>query len=157
MSLGANVNQTTLNLSKLEIYDAGTGGLLNDTILLQNTGSGNPVLNLNSFDANTSETRQMGASNTGIGLNYQNSSLQSKNLSMNNSAGSAGVISYTNTLNSDNLIVASNNTSLELATANDLVLNGSNIVSGSAGSTSGNYLRLFINGTYYKIVLLQDS
>ena len=154
MSLGANVNQTTLNLSKMEIYNTGSGGLVGDTILLQNTGSGNPVLNLQSSDANTGDTTAMGASVSGIGLNYQNALTQSKNLQMNCPAGSAGVISYTNTLNSDNLIVASNNTSLELNTANALILNGSSLLDTNAGGNSGQNLVITINGNQYKIALL---
>ena len=55
----------------------------------------------------------------------------------------AGVISYTNT-------------SLELHTANDLVLNGSNIISDFAGSPNGQHLRIKLNGNYYKIQLLDD-
>lgn len=92
-----------------------------------------------------------------IGLSQTNTFAQSKNLSLNNPIGSAGVIQYSNTIDSNSLIIASSNTSLQLNTANDLVLNGSNIVSGSSGGNSGNHLRLLINGTYYKITLLQDS
>ena len=41
-------------------------------------------------------------------------------------------------------------------TAGDLVLEGANIESGSAGGNSGQHLRIKLNGTYYKIALLND-
>ena len=42
-------------------------------------------------------------------------------------------------------------------TAGDLVLEGANIESGSAGGNSGQYLRIKLNGTYYKIKLETDT
>jgi hypothetical protein len=39
----------------------------------------------------------------------------------------------------------------------DLQLYGSNITAGSAGSSSGQYLRINLNGTSYKIALLNDT
>ena len=41
-------------------------------------------------------------------------------------------------------------------TAGDLVFDGANIESSSAGANSGKYLRIKLNGTYYKITLEDD-
>jgi hypothetical protein len=46
---------------------------------------------------------------------------------------------------------------LILDISNNLILQGNSISSGSAGSTSGQYLKIFLNGTAYKIALLNDT
>jgi len=45
---------------------------------------------------------------------------------------------------------------LTMTINNDWTLTGSSIISGTAGVSSGQYLRIFINGTPYKIQLLDD-
>ena len=108
LNYGSSVNKTTLDLGKLEIYNAGTGGLLNDTILLQNTGVGNPVFNLNSFDANTGETKAMGASNSGVSLTTTNTFSQTKSISMTNPIGSSTTISHQDFIDSLPLTIQTN-------------------------------------------------
>jgi hypothetical protein len=52
-----------------------------------------------------------------------------------------------------------NNGSIELKTLDatgDLIFTGTNLESGSAGGNSGQHLRIKLNGTYYKIQLLND-
>jgi hypothetical protein len=39
---------------------------------------------------------------------------------------------------------------------NDLLLTGTSIINSSAGGSSGQHLRININGTFYKIQLLTD-
>jgi hypothetical protein len=162
LNYGSNVNKTTLDLGKLEIYNAGTGGLLNDTILLQNGGVGNPVFNLNSFDANTGETKAMGASNSGVGLTTTTSTFQTKSISMNNSVGSASSITHTDGIDSLPLqitsnqrveISASSSQAIQL-NSNSIELNGASLLVGSSGSNSGQHLQITINGTNYVINLL---
>jgi hypothetical protein len=43
-----------------------------------------------------------------------------------------------------------------IATDTDLVLDGPNILAVVAGAASGNYLRIKVNGAYYKLALLAD-
>lgn len=162
LNYGSSVNKTTLDLGKLEIYNAGTGGLLNDTILLQNTGVGNPVFNLNSFDANTAETKAMGASNSGVSLTYTNSVAQTKNISMNNPVGSASIITHTDNISSLPLQITSNQR-VEISASpaqaiqlnsNSIELNGASLLVPSAGGNSGQFLQVMVNGTNYVINLL---
>ena len=46
--------------------------------------------------------------------------------------------------------------SLTMGINNDWLLTGTSIINGSAGVFSGQHLRIFINGTPYKIQLLND-
>ena len=156
MNYGSAVNKTTLDLTKLEMYNTGTNH--NDTILLQNSGSANPVINLQTTNTSASPNQTaFGASVGGIGMTYTDlTSFQTKSLQLNNPIGSAGILQYSNTLDGQPFIIASSNTSLSLDTAQDLILNGTNIISGSAGSSSGQNLRILLNGNYYKIALLND-
>ena len=156
MNYGSSTNKTTLDLTKLELYN--TGGTLQDTILLQNTGSGNPVMNIISTDISGNTQKSFGASTIGFGSTATDTSTSnSKSISINNPIASIGSISYTNTIDTSPFTVSSN-TSLELSTTTDLILTGTNIETTiTPGTFAGNYLRINLNGTYYKIQLLPDT
>jgi hypothetical protein len=60
------------------------------------------------------------------------------------------------TIDNAGVTLAASSGNCDITTPTDLVLNGTNLSSISAGGSSGNYLRIKLNGTYYKIALLQD-
>jgi collagen type VII alpha len=155
MNYGSSTNTTTLDLNDLTIYNATTAPY-QDTILLQNSGGGNPVLNLQSNNTTTSITNAMGASVQGMGLTTTNNlTFAYKQVAINNPTGSSSIIQHTDNLDNLPFIVATGN-SLELSMGQDLVLSGANIISGSAGGSSGQHLRILLNGVYYKIKLEND-
>lgn len=154
LNYGSSVNRTDLDLTKLQLYNTGVSN--QDTILLQNTGSANPVLNLQTSNTSTNIQYAMGASPTGMGVSATNNvSFQSKQVAINNVIGSPSIIQHYDQIDSLPFTVATP-VSLELSIGSDFILTGSNIESGSAGGSSGQYLRIKINGTYYKIALLND-
>ena len=56
----------------------------------------------------------------------------------------------------DNISLTAGGGGLILTTAGDLVMNGAGIQDTSYGTPSGQYLRIYLNGTFYKIQLLDD-
>jgi hypothetical protein len=152
LNYGSSTNKTTLDLTKLEIFN---GSINQDTILLQNVGGGNPVINLQSYDG-SAITNSFGASTQGFGVNTTNSiTALSRGVSINNPTNSPATIAFNN--NSDVYpMTISSTTSLGFQTNNDLILDGLNIISGSSGGASGQFLRILLNGNYYKIRLEDD-
>jgi hypothetical protein len=81
----------------------------------------------------------------------------------NNSNVSTATLTYTQTTSTLSLIntvgditidaVAGN---VSINTSTDLILSGASLFSGTAGATTGNYLRIKLNGIYYKLALLAD-
>jgi hypothetical protein len=139
------------------------------------TNSGGATMNLNgSLDITT--TGNFITSCQGVNIQSSRTDIQSNEYVIVNVAGgfsqltmsSCGTASLSATdpstgggggyLTIDNagvtLAAASGN--CDITTPNDLVLNGTNLSSISAGSSSGNYLRIKLNGTYYKIELRND-
>jgi hypothetical protein len=92
--------------------------------------------------------------------------LQSDTNAMNfmNAAGTiTSGLAYANTTSSITLkntggdvVVDANGGGVSLKTDTILELDGISILTGSAGASSGDFLRLKINGTFYKIALLAD-
>jgi hypothetical protein len=91
MNYGSSTNKTTLDLTKLEMVNSGANNT--DTILLQNIGSANPVLNIQSTEISSNNSNSMGASTSGIGLtNITFSTGATKQIQMNNANGSSSSI-----------------------------------------------------------------
>jgi hypothetical protein len=146
----------TLTHDNLEIIQQnGDGGT--DTIFLQNTGSQNPVINLQTNETTTNTSRAFGASVDGYGNIYTNmTTLASKNIQIKNNVSGGCDIQYTNTIDPSNLAIKSN-TSIDINPSVDLIFTGASLVSPTSGGNSGQHLRIRINGTYYKIALLNDT
>jgi hypothetical protein len=158
LNYGSAVNRTNLDLSTFEMYN--TSGNLIDQILFQNNGAGNPVFNILSTDNTTGILtpilKQAGISNQGLGFTYTDVPAgTSTSLQLTNTTGGSGTLSYTNTIDSSPLQITSNK-SIELNTAIDLILGGASLQSNSSTGSSGQYLRIFLNGSYYKIALDND-
>ncbi len=156
LNYGSSTNKTTLDLNKLELVNG--GGSNQDTILLQNTGGSNPVINVQSSDIITGVTDQFGASKNSMGVqSIDNLTFGTKGVSIYTSSTGQPTIQATNSIDTQQFLISSGGqVDMNLTTANDLHLNGSSLISGSAGGNSGNHLRLVINGTPYKIQLLAD-
>jgi len=83
-------------------------------------------------------------------------------LSANGNSSTSSLVAYDGQTQNPFTIQATNpsgNGSIELKvddTSGDLILTGTNIESGTSGSTSGQHLRIKLNGTYYKIELKND-
>jgi hypothetical protein len=106
MNYGSAVNTTTLDLTKLEMKNNN----LNDTILLQNTGSANPVINLQTTNISSNTQNAFGASVGGIGMTYTNLiTTHEQKLSVSNVIGGGGaVINYSNAIDTQPLAISSN-------------------------------------------------
>jgi hypothetical protein len=55
------------------------------------------------------------------------------------------------------LTIANGSGDIAIATDADIVLNGTTMLTNTAGAPTGNYIRIKINGTYYKLALLADT
>jgi hypothetical protein len=105
MNYGSAVNTTTLDLTKLEMKNNN----LNDTILLQNTGSANPVINLQTTNISSNTQNAFGASVGGIGMTYTNLiTTHEQKLSVSNVIGGGAVINYSNAIDTQPLAISSN-------------------------------------------------
>ena len=161
MNYGSTVNKTTLDLLQLEMYNTGANN--QDTIFLQNTGGANPVINLQTTDTLNNKQNAFGASVGGIGMTYTDlSSSQSQSLSFNNVIGGGANLTYSNGIDTQPLTISSNHR-IEITASssqaiqlnsNSIELNGSSLISPSAGSATGTYLQLIINGSTYYLALL---
>ena len=134
-----------------------------DQITFGNNGSGNPTFNILSTDNTTGIPtpilRQGGISNQSIAFSYTDVLAgTSTQLALQNftGTGGTGVLQYTNLTDSQPLLIQSNQTGLQLQTATDLILGGASIQSASSSGSSGQYLRILLNGVYYKIALDLD-
>jgi len=158
LNYGSAVNRTNLDLTTFEMYNS--GGNLIDQVAIQNNGAGNPVFNMLSTDNTTGIPtpilRQAGISNQELNLNYSDLLLgTSTTLRLTNTTGGSGTLSYINTADASPLLITSNK-SIEINTAIDLVLGGASIQSGTSSGSSGSYLRILLNGVYYKLALDND-
>ena len=88
------------------------------------------------------------------GINYNNSSEVFGITTYNNGITVVANGSTSSGYKSDITLIPDG--SLNLVIGGNLNLDGINISSGSAGSSSGQYLRIFLNGTPYKIALFDD-
>ena len=157
--IGVN-GSSTQDLSKMEIVNTSS---TTDTILLQNTGGGNPVLDLETTNSGLNLNESGGMSVNGIGFTRTDlSSSASSSLSLNNDSASGGVIQFQNAINtnplqiiSDQRIEISANPSQAIQlNSNSIELNGSSLVVPSSSGTIANYLQIMINGNNYVIALL---
>ena len=82
----------------------------------------------------------------------------------NSSNISTASLSYTQTTSTlsvqniagDIMINAAVAGNVSISTSKDLVLSGTSLFSATAGASTGTYLRIKLNGTYYKLALLAD-
>jgi len=157
MNYGSAVNYTQLDLDTFEMYN--TGGTLIDQITMGNNGTGNPVFNLLSTD-NTNPSpllKQAGISNQSIGFTYTDVSTGgSTNLQLTNNTGGQGQLSYTNAIDPSQLLSISSNCTIEISTTQDLQLTGTALQSVTSSGSASQYLRIKLNGTFYKIALDND-
>ena len=99
-------------------------------------------------------------------------SVGSKNLQVNNggNAGVGGIINYDNTIDTAPLIITSNQDmilettgtgkNIELkpeSTAGSIVLTGTNLERASQSGTAAGFLRIKVNGVFYRMQLLADA
>jgi len=157
MNYGSPLNYTQLDLDSFEMYNS--GGSLIDQITMQNNGVGNPVFGILSTD-NTNPSpllKQAGISNQGIGFTYSDVGAGTNTqLQLTNNTGGSGQLSYTNAIDPSQLLSISSNCTIELSTTQDLQLTGANLQSGSSSGSASQYLRIKLNGTFYKIALDND-
>jgi len=161
LNYGSAVNFTQLDLTEFEMYNTSVN--LIDQITFGNNGVGNPTFNILSTDNTTGIPtpilRQGGISNQSIAFSYTDVLAgTSTQLALQNftGTGGTGVLQYTNLTDSQPLLIQSNQTGLQLQTATDLILGGASIQSASSSGSSGQYLRILLNGVYYKIALDLD-
>jgi len=150
------VNYTQLDLDTFQMYN--TGGALIDQIAFQNNGVGNPVFNLLTTDnTNPSPLIQfVGISNQGMNITYNDVGAGANtDLQLKSNTGGSGQLSYTNTDPTQTLTISSNCT-IELSTTQDLKLTGASLQSVTSSGSASQYLRINLNGTFYKIALDND-
>ena len=88
---GSTGNKTTLDLRNLEMIN--TGGNNTDTILLQNTGAANPVINVITNEISTNNSQTFATSTQDLRLtNITYSSSATKQIQVNNVNGSSSSI-----------------------------------------------------------------
>jgi len=157
MNYGSAVNYTQLDLDTFEMYNS--GGALIDQIAMMNNGTGNPVFNILSTD-NTNPSPLLsftGISNQGMGITYNDVGTGlGTQLQLINNTGGQGQLSYTNSIDTTQLLSISSNCTIELSTGQDLQLTGGALQSGTSSGSASQYLRIKLNGTYYKIALDND-
>jgi hypothetical protein len=156
MNYGSATNYTQLDLDTLEMFN--TNGTLVDQIFFQNNGVGNPVFNLLTTDnTNPSPLIQfVGVSNQGMNITYNDVGTGGNtDLQLKNNTGGSGQLSYTNTDPTQKLSISSNCT-IELSTTQDLQLTGTNLEAVTSSGSASKYLRINLNGTFYKIALDND-
>jgi hypothetical protein len=157
MNYGSPLNYTQLDLDSFEMYNS--GGTLIDQVLIQNNGTGNPVFNILSTD-NTNPSpllKQAGISNQQLNLTYNDVGAGTNTqLQLTNNTGGSGQLTYTNGIDPSQLFSISSNCSIELSTSQDLKLTGAALQAVTSGGSASQYLRINLNGTYYKIALDND-
>lgn len=156
-----------LHLSNANIY-------VNDSPVI----IGNNTINGNLFTAFTVNNIEIARLNlNGFGIFTQTPAaplhvngsaiIQSDTASLNfynASTISTASLSYTQTTSTlsvqniagDIVIDAATAGNVLISTNTDLVLSGATLMSGTSGAVTGNYLRIKLNGTYYKLALLAD-
>jgi hypothetical protein len=157
-----------------DLYLSNAGLYVNDSPVIV----GNNTINGNLFTAMTVNNVEVARFVSGrLGVNtpapaaelHVNGSVivQSDNGSVN-FMNATGVVTsgmkYTNASQALTITNTSGNVTLDavgggiyLNTDTDLALDGTNLLAVSAGGASGNYLRININGTFYKLALLADT
>ena len=154
LNYGSTTNKTTLDLTKLETINSGANN--QDTILLQNTGGANPVLNLQTFNSTTGITDAMGASTIGMGVSRtDNLTFATKSISINNPTTTSSTIQHIDQIDNTSLVISTNNSmELSVGSSGGISLNGSALLDPNSSGNSGQHLVLTINGNTYKIPLL---
>jgi hypothetical protein len=150
ISLSTNPNNisTTLSQGRMDI---------NDTTGTNKNGS----YQVNEAYFTKEESGDNLASNytiTGAGMTRTNiiSGFQ-YNLSLNNDSAQGGVLNWNNNdPTSTYPLIIDTNKSLDVKITDDFILTGANIEAITANASSGKYLRIKLNGTYYKLDLLAD-
>ena len=157
MNYGSPLNYTQLDLDTFEMYNS--GGTLIDQIAMINNGAGNPVFNILSTD-NTNPSpllKQAGISNQQLNLTYSDVGAGTNTqLQLTNNTGGSGQLSYTNGIDTSQSLIISSNCSIDIQTSQDLKLTGAALQAVTSGGSASQYLRINLNGTYYKIALDND-
>jgi hypothetical protein len=172
-NLGSNQNEFILSATN-------SFSLLSTSARMINTPTGQAINLVNSDGtSNTKTLSLLNETATGGSLTYSNaidtnpftiSSTEDLNISSGNdieissandidilaTAGGMGTRSVNITANGSGGINLTTLSSLTMNINNDLIFTGSSIINSSAGGSSGQHLRIFINGTPYKIQLLND-
>jgi len=102
LGYGSATNSTTLDLTKLEMKNNN----LNDTILLQNSGSANPVINLLTTDSGTGNSKYYAVGVSDGGFTYTDVGLAtSKSLLFNNPPTSSSTITHSDLINNAPFVI----------------------------------------------------
>ena len=163
---GAITVTNDLYLSNANIY-------VNDSpvIIGNNTINGNLF---NAFTVNTAEIARLNSNGFGIftqtpaaPLHVNGSAIiqsDTGTLSFYNAAGTSkgsvnfneGTQTITVTNSAGDVAINAVGGEVSIATDTDLVFDGTTIQAAAAGAATGSYLRIKLNGTYYKLALLAD-
>ena len=156
MNYGSGVNYTQLDLDTFQMYNTGSNTI--DQIIFQNNGVGNPVFNLQTTDTTnpSPQIQFVGISNQGMNITYNDIGTGGNtDLQLKNNTGGSGQLSYTNTDPTQTLTISSNCT-IELSTTQDLKLTGLALQSVTSSGSASQFLRINLNGSFYKIPLDND-
>jgi hypothetical protein len=164
-------NKVNANDNRMYLFNNQGGGIYTSSGIINANNASQLFLgwtnNANSKFTNitTSDntTSSIVHSNTIDGNSFDITTNTDLNLISTKAGGVAQLVSPNGVeIRGDNSIVlnASNNAggsiTLSCNSTGDLLFNGANLESGSSGSNSGQHLRIKLNGTYYKIQLLND-
>jgi hypothetical protein len=119
---------------------------------------GNPVFNLQTTDTTnpSPQIQFVGISNQGMNITYNDIGTGGNtDLQLKNNTGGSGQLSYTNTDPTQTLTISSNCT-IELSTTQDLKLTGLALQSVTSSGSASQFLRINLNGSFYKIPLDND-
>ena len=123
LNYGGATNKTTLDLGKLEMFNSGINN--QDTILLQNTGSANPILQLFTTDTTSNNSSSFGSATTGGGWTYTDiatSTTKSLSLGSNASAGSSYIIHTDNVSNNPLVIQTNQDLQMTIGSGKNLIM-----------------------------------
>jgi hypothetical protein len=123
------------------------------TVSLTTSGGGNINLSAYEFVNITAQNNDVTiTASAGVGIEAQS-------ITLTTVGSGGGSIAMTDNLTmsaSDVSLTSQDGGSITLTTSADLVLTGATIQDTTFGTASGQYLRIKLNGTYYKIQLLDD-
>ena len=136
LNYGSATNKTTLDLTKLEMFNIGFDN--NDTILLQNNGIANPILQLFTTAPSTNNSSSFGASTGGITCVYTDhatSTTKSLILGSNSSAGSSYIIHADNVSNLPLIIQTNQDLQMTIGSGKNLIM--TNLPTSNSGLPAG--------------------
>jgi hypothetical protein len=154
-AVGENISTNAAQVGTLNVLGiqvSSITALAGDIALTATTGA----INMNAFGGDIALTATDGTAT----LQGNQVDITFGTAGLNLTGGSAiyisgGIATDTHVEAGANLILNAN-ASMDITMGQDLLLSGSNIQSTAFGTGSGQYLRINLNGTYYKIQLLED-